>query len=65
MVHIHNGIFRHKKNENVICRKMDGPRDYHTKRSKPKTNVMWYHLYVESRNDRNLLIYKTKKDSLT
>ena len=27
---------------------MDGSRDYHTKWSKLKTNIIWYHLYVES-----------------
>ena len=38
-VYIHKGIlFSHKKNQqnNAICSNMDGPRDYHTKRSKPE-----------------------------
>ena len=34
---------------NAICSNIDGPRDYHTKWSKPKTNIIWYHLYVESK----------------
>ena len=39
----------------------DGPRDYHTKWSKSKTNVIWYHLYVGSnKNDTKELIHKTE-----
>ena len=36
MVHIYNGILlSHKKEQNwVICRDVDGPRDYHTERTK-------------------------------
>ena len=31
-----------------------------------KTNIIWYHLYVESKkNDTNELIYKTEIDSQT
>ena len=34
-VHIYDGILlNHKKWNDVICSKMDGPRDYHTKWSK-------------------------------
>ena len=35
-------------------------RDYHTKWSQTKTNIIWYHLHVESKkkNDTNELIYK-------
>ena len=36
---------------------MDWPRDYHTKWSKSKTNIIWQHLYVESKkNDTNEFI---------
>ena len=28
---------------------MDGPRDCHTKWNKPKINIIWYHLYMESK----------------
>ena len=28
---------------------MDGCRDYHTKGSQTKTNIMWYHIDVESK----------------
>ena len=30
-----------------------------------KTNTIWYHLHVESKNDTNELIYKTETDSQT
>ena len=34
--------------------------------SETKTNIIWYHLYVESKNnDTNELIYKTDIDSQT
>ena len=47
---------------------MDGPKDYHTKWSKPgrerKINTIWNHFYVESKkNDTNELIKKTEIDS--
>ena len=46
-------------------KKTNGPRDYHTKQSKTKTNII-YHLYVESKkNDTNELIYKTEIDAQT
>ena len=35
VVHIYSGILLgHKKWYNVVCRDIDGPGDYHTKRSK-------------------------------
>ena len=38
--------------------------DYHTKWSETKTNIIWYHLYVELKeNDTNELIFKTEADS--
>ena len=42
MVYIHDGILLSHKKEwnNIICSNMDGPRDYHIKWSKPKTNIM-------------------------
>ena len=42
---------------------MDGPKDYHTKRSRSnrKTSTTWYHVCVEAKNnDTNELIYKTE-----
>ena len=48
---IYNVILLNYKKEwnNAIFRKMDGPRDYCTKWSKSKTNIIWDHLYVESK----------------
>ena len=37
---------------------MGGPRDYHFKQNR-KINITCYHLYVESENNANELIYKT------
>ena len=69
VVHIYNGILLSHKKEwnNAICSTVDGPRDYHTKWSKPeKGKYHMYHLYVESKkNDINGLIYKTETDSQT
>ena len=52
VVHIDNGIsLSHKKEWNhAICSDMDGPRDCHISEvSQTKTNITWYHLYVESK----------------
>ena len=53
VVHIYNGLLLSHKKEwnNAICSNMDGPRDDHTKWIKPdrKTNIIRYHLYVESK----------------
>ena len=51
VVHIENGILlSHKKEQNnAICSNMDGPRDSHIEFSQRKTNIVWYHLYVESK----------------
>ena len=56
VTHVYNGILpSHKKeSNNAICSNMDGPRNYHTKWSKPEKNIIWYRLYVESKkNDTN------------
>ena len=63
---VYNGILLSHKKEwnNAICSNIDEPRDYHTKWSKSKTNIIWYHLYVEFlKNDTNELIYKREIDS--
>ena len=55
-----------KELNNAICSNMDGPRDYHTKWNKSdwKTNIICYHLYVESlKRDKNELICRTEMDS--
>ena len=57
--HTHNGILlSHKHWNNAIFSNMDGPRDDHTKWSKPeKTNIIRDCLYAESEKilQRNLL----------
>ena len=57
-----------KEGNNAICSNMDGPRDYHTKWSKPERErqisydmtYMWNLKY-----DTNELIYKTEIDTQT
>ena len=64
-------LLNHKKEwNNAINYNKDGPRDYHTKWSKPDKErqiILWYCLYVESKRkkDMNELIYKTERDSQT
>ena len=57
----------HKKEWNdAIYSNIDGYRDYHTKRSKPKTNIKWYGAYVESKNNyTNEIIYKAEIEPQT
>ena len=45
-----NGILLSHEKEwnNGICSNMEATRDYHTKWRESKTNITWYHLYVES-----------------
>ena len=33
----------------AICSNMDGPKEYHTKRSQTKVDIIWHHLNVESK----------------
>ena len=43
---------------------MDGPGDYHPEKEKDKdkkTNIVWNHLHVESKNNEST--YKTEIDS--
>ena len=50
----------------AICSDMNALRDYNTKWSESKANIIWYCLYVESKkNDTNKFIYKTEIDSQT
>ena len=51
---------------NAVFSNMDGARDDHINEvSQTKTNI-WYHLYVESKeNDTNEPFYKTETDSQT
>ena len=41
-----------------------GLKDYLSKVSQRKTNIMWYHLYMEYKDDTNKLLYKIETDSL-
>ena len=51
-----------KRLSNAICSNIDGPGKSQTKGI--KSNIVWYPLYVESKNnDKNEFIYKTKRDS--
>ena len=64
MVHIYYGILLNHQKEwnNAIGSNMDAVRNYHTKLARQrKTNIIWYYLYVESREiNANELIYKTE-----
>ena len=67
MVHTHNGVLlSHKKEWNAaICSNMDGPRDDHTKWSKPDRGQISYDItYMWNlKMDINELIHKTDTDS--
>lgn len=57
-----------KKGNNAICSNVNVPRDYQTEWSqsdRKKTNIIWYHLYLEPKDNINKFIYKTKIDSET
>ena len=47
VVYICNGILlSHKKEWNIaICNNMDGPKEYHTKWSQTKTNIICCHMW--------------------
>ena len=52
VVHIYNGrLLSHKKEWNkAMCSNMDGCRDCHmSKVRQRKWNIVWYHLFVESK----------------
>ena len=74
MVYLYNGILLSHKKEwnNAICSNMDGPRDYHTKWSKPDKDkyhgiydipYMWNLKKKKKKKDRNEVISKTERDS--
>ena len=56
VVCIYSGILLgHKKEwDTAICSNVDGPRDYHTVSELRQTNVLWYHLYVESKKKETI-----------
>ena len=68
--HTHNVILLSHKTEwnNAICSNMDGPRDYHTKWSKPdRERQIPYDITYKwtLKYHTNELIYKTETDSQT
>ena len=69
IVHIHDGILlSHNKNEIVpfAATWMDLEIIILSEVSQTNKNIIWYHLYVESKkNDINELIYETEIDSQT
>ena len=65
VVQIYNGILLSHKKEwnNAICSNMGGPRHYHTKWSKSKTErqILYNIIYMQNlKYDTNELIYKTE-----
>ena len=51
-----------KGQNDAICSNMDGTRDAHTEWNKLEKDIIWYHLYVESKIWHKWLIYKTDTD---
>jgi hypothetical protein len=47
VVYVHNGVlFSYNKKQNyVVCRKMDGIEDYHVKQSEPDTERQILHVF--------------------
>jgi hypothetical protein len=48
VVYVHNGVlFSYNKKQNyVVCRKMDGIEDYHVKQSEPDTERQILHVFI-------------------
>ena len=71
MVHINNEVLLSHEKEwnNAICSNMNGPRDHHTKWSKPdKERPISYIAYMwnlKKKKDTNELIHKTEIDPQT
>ena len=49
----------------AVCSNMDGPKEYHTKWSKSKINIIWYHFYIDIKNSTNDFIYRVERNSQT
>ena len=66
-MHTHTpyGILLGHKNEwnSAICSNVEVPREYYVSFNGSKTNTVWYHLYVESKNTANECIYEIETDS--
>ena len=66
-IHTHTGIplCHNKEWNNATCSNMCGPRDYHSKYSKSKTNIIGYYLHVESEKKRYKWTYWQNRKRLT
>ena len=55
------------KRNNAICNNMDGPRDYHTKRSKSERDkyILLLICGIQKKKETNELIFQTEGDSDT
>ena len=58
-------IYSHKKQKSAICSNMDGHSEYYTEWNvrHMKTNIVWYHLYVESKKKILTNVYAIEKQS--
>ena len=71
VVYIYNGILAIKKEwNNIICKNINGPKDYHTKWSKTrKAEKAKYYMILLlcgiQKKDTNELTYRTETDSQT
>ena len=69
VAHTYNGILLSHKKEwsNVICSNMDGPRDYHTKSSKPdrERQVSYDIAYIWNMKKRYKWTYLQNRNRLT
>ena len=70
MVHIYNGLLLSHEKEwnNTICINVAGPRDYHSKLSKPdrERQISYEFTYMcNLKNNTNESVYKTETDPQT
>ena len=59
-------LLSHKKQKSAICSNMDGHSEYYTEWNvrHMKTNIVWYHLYVESKKKKiQTNVYAIEKQS--
>ena len=63
VAHIYNGILLSHEQEQhwVICRDVNGPRDYHTKSVRGKKNTVCQSIYMESRKMIQINLFATCK----
>ena len=65
VIHMHNRILlSHKKEWNTgIYSNMDGPRKYHAKWRQWDTNIICYHLYMESKKKNTMNLFEKQKQT--